>query len=87
MKKILSWVTAIIVIPALIILAVGLIIAPIMAIDYFGTKSSCPKYGREVGYQVKFVDNVPYYWSCQVKTPSGWIDYSNIQSISLGEVK
>lgn len=72
-----------------IIFAIGIsalllfFLMPFAFMSYYGTKYSCDKYGHEVGYQVKFIDNPPWYWSCQVKTPSGWIDYDKIQNINL----
>ena len=69
------------------VVLVFLFIAPFIALDYFGTKSSCPMYGTEVGYETKFVDNAPYWWSCQVKLPSGWIDYDKINNINLSTLE
>ena len=79
----LTYLGLVIVVVVLGIAAIVLIASPFVWIGYQGEKDSCQKYSKAVGYQTKFVDNWPYYWSCQVKTPSGWIDYDKIQSINL----
>jgi len=73
--------------PLLATLVIALIASPFILLSYHSTKTSCPLYSEQTGRETKFIDNFPYWWSCQVKTKSGWIEYNKLQQLETPNIQ
>jgi len=67
-------------------LFITIISIPFGILGYHAEKSACAAYAEQTDRVTKFVDDAPYWWSCQVKTSSGWIDYDNLKQVETPNV-
>ena len=64
-----------------------ILLIPFAIFDYYATQSSCKAYAEQTTRETRFVDNAPYWWSCQVKTELGYIDYDKLEQIENVQLK